>query len=142
MRKFIVEHEEKTATRGYYVVVEEGETGKNRFMIKTERQFYTTEEGYDYCHPQNRALVYAQSIADGLNQMEARNQGIKLQPTPGAMSMAEQFLMHTKLIKAKLAFDYAIRIAKIIFNSMPAGDLRDQVSDKIQDAIQIRKSID
>ena len=70
MKKFIVEEKMITKTDGYYLVVIEGETHINRTVIKSNIQFFTTEGGYDYCHPWQDAKQNAQAIANGLNELE------------------------------------------------------------------------
>ena len=74
MKKFIVEEQMNNNTDGYYAVVIEGEEHLNRTVIKSDIQFFTTQGGYDYCHPWQRAKEYAESIAMGLNEGEKRKE--------------------------------------------------------------------
>lgn len=69
MKHFIVENQKQGSTDGYFAVVVKGETHLNRTVIKSDLQFYTTQNGYDYCHPWQKAKEYAEAIADGLNNM-------------------------------------------------------------------------
>ena len=73
MKNYIIEKQMTNSTDGYFVVVVEGETHQNKTVIKSQIQFFTTEGGYDYCHPIYRAEKNAQAIADGLNQMQREN---------------------------------------------------------------------
>lgn len=70
MKNYIIEEQWRNKTDGYIVVVIEGETHLNRTEIKSSIQFFTTEGGYDYCHPYKGAKQNAQAIADGLNELE------------------------------------------------------------------------
>lgn len=72
MKKYIVEKQMINNTDGYMAVVIEGETHLNRTVIKSQIQFFTTQGGYDYCHPFAGAEQNAQSIANGLNADEGK----------------------------------------------------------------------
>lgn len=85
MKNYIIEKEMTNQTDGHFVVVVEGETHLNRTKIKSSIQFFTTEGGYDYCHPWQKAKDNAQAIANGLNQLEKlkaekRKMIVELQP--------------------------------------------------------------
>lgn len=67
MKHYIVEKKKSNVHDGRYNVVVEGETHLNRTIITSSIQFYTTEGGYNYNHPWQRAKANAQAIADGLN---------------------------------------------------------------------------
>lgn len=70
MKNYIIEEKMRNATDGYINVVIEGETHLNRTVISSSIQFFTTEGGYNYCHPYASAKENAQAIADGLNALE------------------------------------------------------------------------
>lgn len=70
MTRYIIEKQMINRTDGYYTVVVEGETHLNRTVIKSAIQYFTTQGGYDYCHPWQVAKQNAQAIANGLNQLE------------------------------------------------------------------------
>ncbi len=70
MKNYILEKEMYNSTDGYYLVVVEGEAHLNRTIIKSRIQFFTTEGGYNYCHPEKDAEQNAQAIANGLNELE------------------------------------------------------------------------
>lgn len=74
MKNYIVEKQMTNSTSGYYLVVVEGEDHLNRTVIKSKLQFFTTEGGYDYCHPWQRAKSIAEAIANGLNLREEQRQ--------------------------------------------------------------------
>lgn len=76
-RKFIVEKNKTTSKSGYYDVVQEGEEGVlNRVRIRSRLQYYTTEPGYNYCHPWQRAKENAEAIAKWLNQLYGEQEEI------------------------------------------------------------------
>jgi len=70
MKNYILEKQMNNSTDGYMCVVVEGERHLNRTVIKSDIQFFTTEGGYDYCHPYKDAEQNAQAIANGLNELE------------------------------------------------------------------------
>ena len=70
MKNYILEKQMRNHTDGYMAVVIEGETHLNRTVITSSIQFFTTEGGYDYCHPYKDAEQNAQAIANGLNELE------------------------------------------------------------------------
>jgi len=74
MKKYIIEKQMINTTDGYMTVVVEGESHLNRTKIKSDIQFFTTEGGYDYCHPYKDAEQNAQAIANGLNELEKLKQ--------------------------------------------------------------------
>jgi hypothetical protein len=58
-------------TDGYYVVVVEGEKETvNRTVIKSDIQFFTIRDGYNYSHSWQRAKKNAEAIAFGLNNFK------------------------------------------------------------------------
>ena len=74
MRTYIIEKQMSNSTDGYFLVVVKGETCLNRTVIKSNIQFFTTQGGYDYCHPYKDAEQNAQAIANGLNELEKMKQ--------------------------------------------------------------------
>jgi hypothetical protein len=70
MKNYIVEKQMSNITDGYMAVVIEGETHLNRTVIISDRQFFTTQGGYDYCHPYKDAEQNAKAICNGLNELE------------------------------------------------------------------------
>ncbi len=70
MKNYIIEKKMTNSTDGYVNVVIEGETHLNRTVISSSIQFFTTQGGYDYCHPYKDAEQYAKAIANGLNELE------------------------------------------------------------------------
>jgi len=70
MKKYIIEKKMINKTDGHFLVVVEGETHLNRTIIKSPIQFFTTQGGYNYCHPFEVAKQNAQAIANGLNELE------------------------------------------------------------------------
>lgn len=67
---YILEKQMLNSTDGYILVVVEGQSHLNRTVIKSPIQFFTTQGGYDYCHPYKDAEQNAQAIANGLNNLE------------------------------------------------------------------------
>jgi len=113
MKKYIIENKPTTSTDGYIDVVVEGETHINRVRIRSAIQFYTTESGYDYCHPLSRAKENAQAIADGLNQLErdrvSSKGSIEEQMSEGlnTINIAKEFGIQEKVML------YAMKILKL-----------------------------
>lgn len=70
MKNYILEKQMTNSADGYITVVIEGETHLNRTIIRSGIQFFTTEDGYNYCHPYEDAKQNAQAIANGLNELE------------------------------------------------------------------------
>jgi hypothetical protein len=70
MKNYILEKKMNNTTDGYFLVVIEGETHINRTIIKSDIQYFTTQDGYSYCHPYKDAEQNAQAIANGLNELE------------------------------------------------------------------------
>lgn len=70
MKNYVLEKQMTNSTDGYMAVVIEGETHLNRTVIVSSIQFFTTQGGYDYCHPFEDAEQNAQAIANGLNELE------------------------------------------------------------------------
>lgn len=70
MKKYIVEKQMTNNTDGFFTVVVQGEVHVNRTVIKSDIQFFTTQGGYSYCHPEQDAKQNAQAIANGLNELE------------------------------------------------------------------------
>ena len=70
MKNYIVEEVMNNATDGHFQVVVEGEKHINRTVIKNGILFFTTQAGYDYCHPVQVARQNAKAIANGLNKLE------------------------------------------------------------------------
>ena len=70
MKNYIVEEQMINNTDGYMTVVVEGERHLNRTVIKSSLLYFTTQGGYDYCHPYTGAKQNAQAIANGLNELE------------------------------------------------------------------------
>ncbi|MFA6571715.1 MAG: hypothetical protein WCT77_10845 [Bacteroidota bacterium] len=60
----------QNTTDGNFQVVVEGEAHINRTVIKSDILFFTTQGGYDYCHPYKDAEQNAKAIANGLNKLE------------------------------------------------------------------------
>lgn len=70
MKNYIIEKVMRNTTDGDFQVVVEGEIHINRTVIKSDILFFTTQGGYDYCHPYKDAEQNAQAIANGLNELE------------------------------------------------------------------------
>jgi hypothetical protein len=70
MKQFIVQKQMINATDGHYAVLIMGDTGPSRFCITSKLQFFTTADGFSYCHPEKSAKQYATAIANGLNLHE------------------------------------------------------------------------
>lgn len=66
MRKFIVEKVMANKTDGHYIVREDKDDPL-RMKIMTKLQFFTTQKGYDFAHPEEKARSYAEAICEALN---------------------------------------------------------------------------
>lgn len=70
MKRYITEKNMVNNTDGYFDVVVEGERHLNRVRIRSSIQQFSTQSGYDFCHPLEVAKQNAEAIANGLNRLE------------------------------------------------------------------------
>ena len=71
---WIVKHKKINGHDGQYFVIPENQDGiLNPDKIISKLMFYTTQGGYDFCHPHSRAKAVAVLIAEAPNIKEKRD---------------------------------------------------------------------